>query len=185
MIFEKQDYQQECIENISSILQNFDFKKQDNLKECLQEFYKSTSLPTHNIDDKLHLDILMETGTGKTFTYLNLIFELNKQFKQNKFIIFVPRKAILESVKQNITLTKDYFYSEYKKHLKAYTYTDSKSQSLIINHYIKNEDELSVLILTNSAIDKKGNLLNKNNESLFNTQSIFENIAELKVSLKT
>lgn len=180
MIFEKQDYQQECIENISKILQNFDFTKQDNLKECLQEFYKSTSLPTHNIDDKLHLDILMETGTGKTFTYLNLIFELNKQFKQNKFIIFVPRKAILESVKQNIALTKDYFYSEYKKHLKAYTYTDSKSQSLIINHYIKNEDELSVLILTNSAIDKKGNLLNKNNESLFNTQSIFENIAALK-----
>lgn len=180
MIFEKQDYQQECIENISSILQNFDFTKQDNLKECLQEFYKSTSLPTHNIDDKPHLDILMETGTGKTFTYLNLIFELNKQFKQNKFIIFVPRKAILESVKQNISLTKDYFYSEYKKHLKAYTYTDSKSQSLIINHYIKNEDELSVLILTNSAIDKKGNLLNKNNESLFNTQSVFENIAALK-----
>ena len=180
MIFEKQDYQQECIENISSILQNFDFKKQDNLKECLQEFYKNTSLPIQSINDKLHLDILMETGTGKTFTYLNLIFELNKQFKQNKFIIFVPRKAILESVKQNITLTKDYFYSEYKKHLKAYTYTDSKSQSLIINYYIKNEDELSVLILTNSAIDKKGNLLNKNNESLFNTQSIFENIAELK-----
>ena len=180
MIFEKQNYQQECIENISSILQNFDFKKQDNLQECLKEFYKNTSLPIQTTNDKPHLDILMETGTGKTFTYLNLIFELNKQFKQNKFIIFVPRKAILESVKQNITLTKDYFYSEYKKHLKAYTYTDSKSQSLIINHYIKNEDELSVLILTNSAIDKKGNLLNKNNESLFNTQSIFENIAELK-----
>lgn len=180
MIFEKQDYQQECIENISSILQNFDFTKQDNLKECLQEFYKNTSLPTRNIDDKLHLDILMETGTGKTFTYLNLIFELNKQFKQNKFIIFVPRKAILESVKQNITLTKDYFYSEYKKHLKAYAYTDSKSQSLIINHYIKNEDELSVLILTNSAIDKAGNILNKNSENLFNAQSIFENIAALK-----
>lgn len=180
MIFEKQDYQQECIENISSILQNFDFKKQDNLKECLQEFYKNTSLPIQSINDKLHLDILMETGTGKTFTYLNLIFELNKQFKQNKFIIFVPRKAILESVKQNIALTKDYFYSEYKKHLKAYAYTDSKSQSLIINHYIKDRDELSVLILTNSAIDKKDNVLNKNNENLFNIQSIFENIAELK-----
>lgn len=180
MIFEKQDYQQNCIENISKILQNFDFKKQDNLKECLRNFYKSVAMPIQNINDKLNLDILMETGTGKTFTYLNLIFELNKQFKQNKFIIFVPRKAILESVKQNITLTKDYFYSEYKKHLKAYIYTDSKSQSLIINHYIKNEDELSVLILTNSAIDKKDNLLNKNNESLFNTQSIFENIVALK-----
>ena len=98
-------------------MQNFDFKKQDNLKECLQEFYKNTSLPIQSINDKLHLDILMETGTGKTFTYLNLIFELNKQFKQNKFIIFVPRKEILASDKQFITLTKDYFYSKYQKHI--------------------------------------------------------------------
>lgn len=180
MIFEKQDYQQSCLENIRKILQNFDFKKQDNLQECLRAFYKTSPLPVQNISNKLNLDILMETGTGKTFTYLNLIFELNKKFKQNKFIIFVPRKAILESVKQNINLTKDYFYSEYKKHLKAYIYTDSKSQSLIINHYIKNEGELSVLILTNSAIDKKDNLLNKNNENLFDTKSIFENIIALK-----
>ncbi|MDL0103386.1 DEAD/DEAH box helicase family protein [Campylobacter felis] len=180
MIFEKQDYQQECLENAIKLLKNFDFKKQDNLKECLKEFYKHTPMPVQTISEKLNLDILMETGTGKTFTYLNLIFELHKHFKQNKFIIFVPRKAILESVKQNIKLTKDYFYSEYKKHLKSYIYTDSKSQSQIIYHYIKNTDELSVLILTNSAIDKKDNLLNKNNENLFNTKSVFENIAALK-----
>lgn len=182
MIFEKQDYQQNCLENISKILSNFDFKAQNaqNLQACLQNFYTQNPMPIIALSNKLNIDILMETGTGKTFTYLNLIFELHKQFKQNKFIIFVPRKAILESVKQNINLTKDYFYSEYKKHLKAYSYTDSKSQSLIINHYIKNEDELSVLILTNSAIDKKDNLLNKNNENLFNTRSIFENIATLK-----
>ena len=122
----------------------------------------------------------METGTGKTFTYLNLIFEINKIYKQNKFIIFVPRKAILESVKQNIKLTKDYFYNQYKKHLKTYVYSDIKSLSAIVNHYIKNKEELSVLILTNSSIDKSANILNRNSESLFNTQSIFENISELK-----
>lgn len=182
MIFEKQDYQQSCIDNITSLLTNFDFTTHNpqKLKECLQNFYKHNVMPVTTLSEKLNVDILMETGTGKTFTYLNLIFELNKHFKQNKFIIFVPRKAILESVKQNIKLTKDYFYSEYKKHLKPYIYTDSKSQSQIINHYIKNKDELSVLILTNSAIDKKDNLLNKNNENLFDTKSIFENIAALK-----
>ncbi|MEB2791149.1 DEAD/DEAH box helicase family protein [Campylobacter upsaliensis] len=182
MIFEKQDYQQSCIDNITSLLTNFDFTTHNpqELKACLQDFYQHNVMPVTTLSEKLNVDILMETGTGKTFTYLNLIFELNKHFKQNKFIIFVPRKAILESVKQNIKLTKDYFYSEYKKHLKSYIYTDSKSQSQIINHYIKNEDELSVLILTNSAIDKKDNLLNKNNENLFNTKSVFENIAALK-----
>ncbi|EDJ8700503.1 DEAD/DEAH box helicase, partial [Campylobacter jejuni] len=118
--------------------------------------------------------------TGKTFTYLNLIFELHKIYKQNKFIIFVPRKAILESVRQNIELTKTYFYSEYQKYLKAYYYSDSKSQNAIINHYISNKNELSILVLTNSAIDKKANLLNQQNENLFNLKSVFENIIDLK-----
>ena len=181
MIFEKQDYQQDCINNIINLLKDFDFKKHDanNLKEVFNNFLKD-KVSAFGLSDKLNIDILMETGTGKTFTYLNLIFEINKIYKQNKFIIFVPRKAILESVKQNIKLTKDYFYNQYKKHLKTYVYSDIKSLSAIVNHYIKNKEELSVIILTNSSIDKSANILNRNSESLFNTQSIFENIAELK-----
>ncbi|EMI4814962.1 DEAD/DEAH box helicase family protein [Campylobacter upsaliensis] len=184
MIFEKQDYQQSCIDNITSLLTNFDFTTHNpqKLKECLQDFYKHNVMPVTTLSEKLNVDILMETGTGKTFTYLNLIFELNKHFKQNKFIIFVPRKAILESVKQNIKLTKDYFYSEYQQYLRVY---DSTSKSAITNHYVQNQDELSVLILTNSAIDKQSNILNKTNENanpqqLFQVPSIFENIAALK-----
>ena len=185
MIFEKQDYQQSCIDNITSLLANFDFTTHNpqELKACLQNFYKHNVMPVTTLSEKLNVDILMETGTGKTFTYLNLIFELNKHFKQNKFIIFVPRKAILESVKQNIKLTKDCFYSEYQQYLRVY---DSTSKSAITNHYVQNQDELSVLILTNSAIDKQSNILNKTNENanpqqLFQVpKSIFENIAALK-----
>lgn len=184
MIFEKQDYQQSCIDNITSLLTNFDFTTHNpqELKKCLQNFYKHNVMPVTTLSEKLNVDILMETGTGKTFTYLNLIFELNKHFKQNKFIIFVPRKAILESVKQNIKLTKDYFYSEYQQYLRVY---DSTSKSAITNHYVQNQDELSVLILTNSAIDKQSNILNKTNENanpqqLFQMPSIFKNIAALK-----
>lgn len=119
MIFEKQEYQVRCIDNIITLLKEFDFKRQDNLKECLKDFYKTTLMPVQNISDKLNLDILMETGTGKTFTYLNLIFELHKIYKQNKFIIFVPRKAILESVKQNIELTKNLFLFRISKIFKS------------------------------------------------------------------
>ncbi|GAA8333974.1 DEAD/DEAH box helicase family protein [Helicobacter pylori] len=183
MIFEKQDYQQECINNIITLLDGFDFKCHDalNLKDCLSQFHTACEIPVKNLSGKLNVDILMETGTGKTFTYLNLIFALHKAYGQNKFIIFVPRKPILESVKQNIRLTKGYFYLEFKRHLKTYTYEGDKSQSNIINHYIKNQDELSVLLLTNSAIDKgEKNILNKNSENLFNAKSIFENIADLK-----
>ncbi|MFA4813831.1 DEAD/DEAH box helicase family protein, partial [Helicobacter pylori] len=171
-----------CINNIITLLDGFDFKRHDalNLKNCLNQFHAACEIPVKNLSGKLNVDVLMETGTGKTFTYLNLIFALHKAYGQNKFIIFVPRKAILESVKQNIRLTKDYFYLEFKRHLKTYTYEGVKSPSNIINHYIKYQDELSVLLLTNSAIDKEGNILNKNSENLFNTKSIFENIADLK-----
>lgn len=180
MIFEKQNYQQVCINNILTLLQDFDFKSQDNLPECLKRFHVTHPQPIKTLSQSKNVDILMETGTGKTFTYLNLIFALHKTYRQNKFIIFVPRKAILESVKQNIELTKSYFFSEFGAYLKTYYYTDSKSQSAIINHYIKNTDELSVLVLTNSAVDKKDNLLNKQSEGLFNEKSIFENIIALK-----
>ena len=183
MIFERQDYQQDCINNIINLLRDFDFKKHNanNLKELFYTFQKENpAIFNFALSDKLNMDILMETGTGKTFTYLNLIFEINKIYKQNKFIIFVPRKAILETVRQNIKLTKDYFYNQYKKHIKTYIYNDSKSVGAIINHYIKNTEELSVLILTNSSMDKKDNKLNRNSESLFNTKSVFENIADLK-----
>ena len=40
------------------------------------------------------LDISMETGTGKTYTYTKAIFELNKAFGMTKFIVVVPTLSI-------------------------------------------------------------------------------------------
>lgn len=42
----------------------------------------------------LHLDIKMETGTGKTYVYTKTIYELHKRYRINKFIIAVPSLAI-------------------------------------------------------------------------------------------
>ena len=189
MIFDRQEYQQECISNIITLLADFDFTKQDNLHTCLKRFHQSHPMPVRTINkDKKNIDILMETGTGKTFTYLNLIFELNKVYKQNKFIIFVPRKAILESVKQNIELTKEYFYQSYGKYLTPYYYssqTKSKSKSnktsSILTYYVGNPDELSVLVLTDSSINREDNILNRRNEQ---ARSIFNNFTTPKTTLE-
>lgn len=81
MIFERQDYQQDCINNIINLLRDFDFKKHsaNNLKEIFYTFQKENpNIFNFALSDKLNIDILMETGTGKTFTYLNLIFEMSK-----------------------------------------------------------------------------------------------------------
>lgn len=182
MIFETQQYQQDCVGNIITLLRDFDFDTHDtqSLQKCFKNFYSHTPQPIQTLSNRKNVDILMETGTGKTFTYLNAIFELHKHYFQNKFIIFVPRKAIAESVKQNINLTKEYFYAQYSKHLKAYYYSDEKSLGNIINSYIKNEDELSVLVLTNRSIDKEGNILRRQNEKIFSNNTILDEIIALK-----
>lgn len=40
------------------------------------------------------IDIMMETGTGKTYTYTQTMFELNKQYGIFKFIVVVPTLSI-------------------------------------------------------------------------------------------
>ena len=42
----------------------------------------------------LSLDVKMETGTGKTYVYTKVIYELHKRYGINKFIVAVPSLAI-------------------------------------------------------------------------------------------
>ena len=60
---------------------------------------------------KCSLDIEMETGTGKTYVYIKTMFELNKQYGWNKFIIIVPSVAIREGVKKSFEVMEEHFMS--------------------------------------------------------------------------
>lgn len=55
------------------------------------------------------IDIKMETGTGKTYCYTRLMYELNKNYGFNKFIILVPSTPIKEG-------TKMFIESDYARH---------------------------------------------------------------------
>ncbi|MDE5822322.1 MAG: type III restriction-modification system endonuclease [Paramuribaculum sp.] len=48
---------------------------------------------THNAEC-LNLDIKMETGTGKTYVYVQTMYELHKRYGINKFIVAVPTLPI-------------------------------------------------------------------------------------------
>lgn len=48
----------------------------------------------------LNLDVKMETGTGKTYVYSKIMFEMFKQYGINKFIIAVPSLAIKSGTAQ-------------------------------------------------------------------------------------
>ena len=57
----------------------------------------------------------METGTGKTYCYINTIFELNKLYGWSKFIIVVPSIAIREGAFKSLQITADHFLERYGK----------------------------------------------------------------------
>ena len=63
--------------------------------------------------ESFDFSIEMETGTGKTYVYLRTIFELNKRYGWNKFIIFVPSVAIREGVIKTLKMTKEHFSELY------------------------------------------------------------------------
>ena len=58
---------------------------------------------------RVHLDIEMETGTGKTYCYIKTIFELNRRYGWSKFIIVVPSIAIREGVAKSLEITAEHF----------------------------------------------------------------------------
>ncbi len=68
-------------------------------------------------DGYLNIDIKMETGTGKTFTQIKTIYELNEKYGFNKFIIVVPTLPIKAGTQQFISSkdTKKFFEDEYNQ----------------------------------------------------------------------
>jgi len=76
------------------------------------------------------LDISMETGTGKTYTYTKMMFELNKHLNQSKFIVIVPTLSIKAGTVSflNATATKEHFRSEYNREIKTYIVESKKAK---------------------------------------------------------
>lgn len=76
------------------------------------------------------LDIEMETGTGKTYVYINTIFELNKQYGWSKFIVVVPSIAIREGVKKTFEITSERFMELYGKKARFFVYNSKNLNQL-------------------------------------------------------
>lgn len=93
----------------------------------------------------LRLTIEMETGTGKTYTYIKTMYELNRCYGWSKFIIVVPSIAIREGVCRSFEIMSEHFAAEYGKRIHSFIYdskqlpkieqfaSDSNMQAMIIN----------------------------------------------------
>ena len=103
---------------------------------------------------KCSLDIEMETGTGKTYVYIKTMFELNKQYGWNKFIIIVPSVVIREGVKKSLETMEEHFMSQYGKKARYFIY-DSKNLTKIDDFAKSNE--INAMIINNQAFAKSLN----------------------------
>ena len=172
MVFEQQPYQEECIKDIMNSLKN------DNVAYPLTVNHDNLINDKPVFRDENRIDISMETATGKTFVYLQTIFEMHKKFNLNKFIIIVPKTAILLGVRQTIEYTKQYFYNMYKKKLNYIVYPKEDGINKIVQNFI-NSNDLSIILLTNSAFNKNDNQLNKAHQSV-RESSVLEGVINQK-----
>ena len=110
--------------------------------------------PSETIDtNDLRLTIEMETGTGKTYTYIKTMYELNKLYGWSKFIIVVPSIAIREGVCRSFEIMSEHFAAEYGKRIQSFIY-DSKQLTKI--DQFASDSNMHVMIINTQAIAARG-----------------------------
>ena len=95
----------------------------------------------------------METGTGKTYTYIKTMYELNKLYGWSKFIIVVPSIAIREGVMRSFEIMKEHFKFEYEKEIIPFIY-DSKQLTKI--DLFASDSNMHVMIINTQAFAARG-----------------------------
>ncbi|WP_187858062.1 type III restriction-modification system endonuclease [Helicobacter pylori] len=171
--FKRLDYQEKCLNQILGVFNGIYLRESENdaqrisnpvfeigeLKDLLLENIQNLqseqkiTQKSVGIDKSLNCDILMETGTGKTFCFLECVYALHQNYHLSKFIVLVPSNAIKLGVLKSVKITREFFKSEYSTHLESYE--DIRSFILASNH------KCCVLVMTFSAFNKEGNVINK------------------------
>ena len=111
--------------------------------------------------------IEMETGTGKTYTYIKTMYELNKEYGWSKFIVMVPSIAIREGVLKSFQITEDHFQELYNKKIRYFVY-DSKRSSNIANISNFAEDyDIQVMIINYQAFNSEEKVKGEANRRIY------------------
>ena len=103
--------------------------------------------------EDLRLTIEMETGTGKTYTFIKTMYELNALYGWSKFIIVVPSIAIREGVSRSFEIMSEHFAAEYGKRIQSFIY-DSKQLTKI--DQFASDGNMHVMIINTQAFAARG-----------------------------
>ena len=109
--------------------------------------------PSKKLEGHYNLTIEMETGVGKTYTYIKTMFELNKRYGWSKYIIVVPSIAIREGVYKSFKVTQEHFAEEYGKKIRFFIY--NSAQLTEIDRFAS-DSSINVMIINSQAFNAKG-----------------------------
>ncbi|MCT5252110.1 DEAD/DEAH box helicase family protein [Pseudomonas aeruginosa] len=115
----------------------------------VQASYKKEALAA----TRIHLDVEMETGTGKTYCYIKTVFELNKRYGWSKFIIMVPSIAIREGVYKSLEITADHFTESYGKKARFFIYNSKRLHEL---ESFSSDAGINVMVMNIQAFNARG-----------------------------
>jgi type III restriction enzyme len=201
-IFEKNlSHQQRAVDSIINVFNNLPIKMSKNIETNFSNviidnnnlIYKDNILKLQEQNEILNIkptfsniiDVMMETGTGKTYTYTKTIFEINKHFGIFKFIIIVPTLSIKAGTINflNSDGARKHFYEEYKKTINLQVLESQKTKSkksassmpLAINEFVKadKQDKNSIhVLLINAGMLNSETLQKRFDNSLFDNYSV-------------
>ena len=100
-----------------------------------------------------NLTIEMETGTGKTYTYIRTMYELHKKYGWSKFIIIVPSIAIREGVYKSFQVTQEHFQELYGHKINPFIYNSRHPQDI---ETFASDSRISVMIINTQAFNARG-----------------------------
>ena len=109
--------------------------------------------PSTKLEGRYNLTIEMETGVGKTYTYIKTMYELNRAYGWSKFIVVVPSIAIREGVYKSFQVTQEHFAEEYGKKIRFFIYN---SKQLTEIDRFASDNSINVMIINSQAFNAKG-----------------------------
>lgn len=122
--------------------------------ENIQNVQRQNGLKvSEKLEGKYNLTVEMETGTGKTYTYIRTMFELYKKYGWSKFIVIVPSIAIREGVLKTFQMTEDHFMAEYGSKPRYFVYNSKQ-----LHHIEKfaSDAGINVMIINSQAFAARG-----------------------------
>ena len=122
--------------------------------EHIQTIQRANQIkPSIKLEGRFNLTIEMETGVGKTYTYIKTMYELNRAYGWSKFIVVVPSIAIREGVYKSFQVTQEHFAEEYGKKIRFFIYNSTELTEI---DRFASDSSINVMIINSQAFNARG-----------------------------